>query len=90
MHFPDETGKTYVIPAGSEVIGAGGTNCTFIVEPGGRLEAHSGNGNRYKVKEGGFFKGFIHPAENCVVQFSQRATLEQVEAGPGTSFSMVD
>lgn len=90
LHFPDEAGKTFIVGEGCEIIGAGGANCTYIVEPGGKIEAHSGNGNRYKIKEGGYFKGFNHPAENCFVEFSQTATVEQIEAGPGTTFTMVN
>ncbi len=44
---------TYRVPAGAQIIGAGGTDCVFIIENGGSVVAHSGNGNSYRVKTGG-------------------------------------
>jgi hypothetical protein len=35
MFYPDEKGMTYRVPAGAQIIGAGGTDCVFIIESGG-------------------------------------------------------
>jgi len=86
LFYPDGQDLTYVVLPGAEIVGAGGVNCTFIVEAGGRLEAHAGSGNTYRIKNGGIFKGFLHPAENCVVEFAPGAEIESINGGPGTRF----
>ena len=89
LFYPDESNQTYIVPAGAEIIGAGGSNCRFIVENGGRMTAHSGTHNTYKVKAGGAFKGFDHPATHCKVEYQNGANVEKVEAGKGVTFSLV-
>ena len=84
--YPDEMGMTYIVPAGAQIIGSGGTNCRFVVQEGGSLTAHSGNGNIYEIKRGGHFRGFTHPAESSSVEYEAGAIIEQEEAGPGTQF----
>lgn len=84
--YPDETGLTYIVPEGAQIIGAGGSNCHYIVKGGGSLVAHSGGGNTYKIETGGHFRGFTHPAEDCTVTFEEGALIEQEETGPGTRF----
>ena len=84
--YPDETGLTYIVPEGAQIIGAGGSNCHYIVQGGGSLVAHSGGGNTYKIETGGHFRGFTHPAEDCTVTFEEGALIEQEETGPGTRF----
>lgn len=84
--YPDETGMTYIVPSGAQIIGSGGTNCRFVVQEGGSLTAHSGNGNIYEIKSGGHFRGFTHPAESSSVEYEAGAIIEQEEAGPGTQF----
>lgn len=84
--YPDETGMTYIVPAGAQIIGAGGTNCRFVVQEGGSVTAHSGNNNAYEIKSGGHFRGFAHPAESTTVEYEAGAIIEQEESGPGTSF----
>jgi len=84
--YPDETGFTYIVPSGAQIVGAGGTNCRFIVQEGGSLTAHSGKGNVYEIKRGGHFRGFTHPAEASTVEYEAGAIIEQEESGPGTQF----
>ncbi|MEM9281608.1 MAG: hypothetical protein AAGA96_07280 [Verrucomicrobiota bacterium] len=86
LFYPDETGKTYLVPEGAQVIGASGTNCHYIVQSGASLVAHTGNGNTYKIENGGHFRGFAHPAENCTITFESGAIIEREETGPGTRF----
>ena len=90
LFYPDDSNKTYIVPAGAEIIGAGGSNCRFIVESGGRMTAHSGTNNTYKIKSGGAFKGFDHPATNCRVQYQNGANVAQINAGKGVSFTLVN
>ena len=68
MFYPDETNVTYRVPAGAQIIGAGGTNCRYIIETGGSLTAHAGTDNTFEVKTGGHFRGFANPATNCTVK----------------------
>lgn len=84
--YPDEKGVTYRVPAGAQIIGAGGTDCIFIIEEGGSVVAHSGKGNSYRVKSGGHFRGFAHSATNCTVTYEPGAIIEQEEGGVGTTF----
>lgn len=84
--YPDEVGVTYRVPAGAQIIGAGGTNCKYIIESGGSIVAHSGKGNQYLVKSGGQFRGFVHPATNCTVTYEAGAIIEKEQSGPGTIF----
>lgn len=84
--YPDETGVTFIVPAGAQVIGAGGTNCRYLVQEGGSLTAHSGRGNVYEIKSGGHFRGFAHPATSSTVTYEPGATIEQEESGPETRF----
>jgi hypothetical protein len=84
--YLDEKGVTYRVPAGAQVIGAGGIDCVYIIENGGSVVAHSGTRNSYRVKAGGHFRGFAHPATNCTVTYEAGAVVEQEEAGPGTRF----
>ncbi|MDP4584007.1 MAG: hypothetical protein NWT04_08795 [Verrucomicrobiales bacterium] len=86
LFYPDERGVTYRVPAGVQVIGAGGVDCIYIIENGGSVMAHSGDGNSYRVKAGGHFRGFTHPATNCTVTYEAGAVIEQEEVGPGTTF----
>lgn len=86
LFYPDEKGVTYHVPAGAQVIGAGGTDCVFIVETGGSVMAHSGTGNSYRVKTGGHFRGFTHPATDCTITYETGAVIEREQAGPGTTF----
>ena len=90
LFYPDESRRTYVVPAGAEIIGAGGSHCRYIVERGGRMTAHSGNNNVYKIEAGGAFKGFDHPAANCRVQYESGANVERVQGGQGVVFSQVN
>ncbi|MEM9018621.1 MAG: hypothetical protein AAGC68_16555 [Verrucomicrobiota bacterium] len=86
MFYPDELGKTFIVPAGAQVVGAGGKNCHFLIHAGGSLTAHSGDGNTYRVKAGGHFRGFAHPATNCTVSVEPGAIVETEQGGPGTVF----
>jgi len=86
VYYPDEINYTIVVPAGAQVIGAGGTNCTYIIENEGSLMAHSGTNNTYKVMAGGRFEGFAHEATNCTVQYEEGAIIEKEETGEGTTF----
>lgn len=86
MFYPDEKGVTYRIPAGAQIIGAGGTDCVFVIENGGSVVAHSGDGNSYRVKSGGHFRGFAHPAKDCTVTYEAGAIVEQEQTGSGTTF----
>ena len=86
LFYPDETSVTYQVPAGAQIIGAGGTDCVFIIESGGSVTAHSGKGNSYRVKSGGQFRGFTHPATDCTITYEPGAIIEQEQIGPGTTF----
>jgi hypothetical protein len=86
LFYPDERGVTYRVPAGAQVIGAGGVDCIYIIETGGSVMAHSGNGNSYRVKTGGHFRGFTHPATDCTITYEPGAVIEQEQIGPGTTF----
>jgi hypothetical protein len=86
LFYPDESGVTYRVPAGAQVIGAGGTDCVYIIETGGSVMAHSGSGNSYRVKTGGHFRGFTHPATDCTITYEAGAVIEQEQVGPGTTF----
>lgn len=86
MFYPDEVGATYIVPTGAQVIGAGGKDCHFIVQRGGSITAHSGEGNTYKIHAGGHFRGFTHPATNCIVTYEEGAILEPEQGGAGTKF----
>lgn len=86
LFYPDERGVTYRVPAGAQVIGAGGVDCIYIIENGGSVTAHSGNGNSYRVKAGGHFRGFTHPATECTITYEPGAVIEQEQIGPGTTF----
>jgi hypothetical protein len=86
LFYPDERGVTYRVPAGAQVIGAGGVDCIYIIETGGSVTAHSGNGNSYRVKTGGHFRGFTHPATECTITYEAGAVIEQEQIGPGTTF----
>jgi len=86
MFYPDEKGLTYRVPSGAQIIGAGGTDCVFVIESGGSVVAHSGNGNSYRVKSGGHFRGFTHPATDCTITYEPGAIIEQEQTGPGTTF----
>ncbi|MDF1756402.1 MAG: hypothetical protein P1U89_26680 [Verrucomicrobiales bacterium] len=88
LFYPDEANQTYIVPAGAEIVGAGGNNCRYIVENGGKLTAHSGTDNTYKIKQGGFFKGFAHPANNCRVQYQNGAQIEKVQGGSEVAFEL--
>lgn len=84
--YLDEKGVTYRVPAGAQVIGAGGIDCVFIIEGGGSVVAHSGTRNNYRVKSGGHFRGFAHPATDCTVTCEPGSIVEQEQTGPGTRF----
>ncbi len=86
MFYPDEKGITYRVPAGAQIIGAGGIDCVFVIESGGSVVAHSGKNNSYRVKGGGHFRGFAHPATDCTVTYEAGALVEQEQTGPGTRF----
>lgn len=86
LFYPDERGVTYRVPAGAQVIGASGVDCIYIIETGGSVTAHSGNGNSYRVKTGGHFRGFTHPATECTITYEPGAVIEQEQIGPGTTF----
>lgn len=86
LFYPDEVGATYVIPAGAQIVGAGGKDCHYIVHSGGSITAHSGEGNTFKIHSGGHFRGFNHPATNCIVTYEEGAILEPEQGGPGTKF----
>ncbi len=86
LFYPDEKGMTYRVPAGAQIIGAGGVDCVYIVENGGSVVAHSGKGNSFRVKSGGHFRGFAHPATDCTVTYEAGAIIEQEQVGPGTRF----
>jgi len=86
LFYPDESGVTYRVPAGAQVIGAGGSDCIYIIETGGSVMAHSGSGNSYRVKTGGHFRGFTHPATDCTITYEAGAVIEQEQIGPGTTF----
>ena len=78
LFYPDERGVTYRVPAGVQVIGAGGVDCIYIIENGGSVMAHSGDWNSYRVKAGGHFRGFTHPATNCTVTYEAGAVIESL------------
>lgn len=84
--YLDERGVTYRVPAGTQIIGAGGIDCVYIIESGGSVVAHSGTRNSYRVKSGGHFRGFAHPASDCTVNYEPGAIIEQEQTGPGTKF----
>lgn len=86
MFYPDEKGMTYRVPSGAQIIGAGGIDCVFIIESGGSVVAHTGSGNSYRVKSGGHFRGFTHPATDCTITFEPGAIIEQEQVGAGTTF----
>ncbi|MDF1658688.1 MAG: hypothetical protein P1U58_13820 [Verrucomicrobiales bacterium] len=86
LFYPDEVGATIIIPVGAQVIGAGGKDCHYIVQAGGSLTAHSGESNTFKINAGGHFRGFSHPATNCVVTYEEGAIIEPELGGPGTRF----
>lgn len=86
LFYPDAKGVTYRVPTGAQIIGAGGSDCVFIVETGGSVVAHSGSGNSYRIKSGGHFRGFTHPATNCTITYEAGAVIEQEQVGPGTTF----
>lgn len=86
LFYPDEKGITYRVPNGAQIIGAGGIDCVYIIEEGGSVVAHSGEGNSYRVKAGGHFRGFANPANNCTVTYDPGAVIEQEQTGPGTTF----
>ncbi len=86
MFYPDEKGITYRVPAGAQIIGAGGIDCVYLIESGGSVVAHSGSGNSYRVKTGGHFRGFTHPATDCTITFEPGAIIEQEQIGTGTTF----
>ena len=86
MFYPDAANQTYIVPEGAEIVGAGGNNCRFVVEKGGKLSAHSGTDNTYRIKDGGSFKGFDHPAKNCTVRYESGATLQKINSGSGVQF----
>lgn len=86
LFYPDETNVTYRVPAGAQVIGAGGTNCTYIIDAGGSVTAHAGTSNTFEVKSGGHFRGFTHPSTNCTVKFEAGSVIEQEQVGVGTQF----
>lgn len=86
MFYPDEKGMTYRVPSGAQIIGAGGIDCVFIIESGGSVVAHTGSGNSYRVKSGGHFRGFAHPATDCTITFEPGAIIEQEQVGAGTTF----
>ena len=86
MFYPDEKGMTYQVPSGAQIIGAGGIDCVFIIESGGSVVAHTGSGNSYRVKSGGHFRGFTHPAIDCTITFEPGAIIEQEQVGVGTTF----
>lgn len=86
LFYPDAKGVTYRVPTGAQIIGAGGSDCVFIVENGGSVVAHSGAGNSYRIKSGGHFRGFTHPATNCTITYEAGAVIEQEQVGPGTTF----
>ncbi|MBL9158812.1 MAG: hypothetical protein JNJ70_15140 [Verrucomicrobiales bacterium] len=86
MFYPDEKGITYRVPAGAQIIGAGGIDCVYLIESGGSVVAHSGSGNSYRVKSGGHFRGFTHPATDCTITFEPGAIIEQEQIGTGTTF----
>ena len=86
LFYPDQASVTYRVPAGAQIIGAGGSDCIFIIESGGSVMARSGKGNSYRVKSGGQFRGFTHPATDCTVTYEAGAIIEQEQIGPGTTF----
>lgn len=86
MFYPDEKGVTYRVPAGAQIIGAAGVDCVYVVENGGSVVAHTGTGNSYRIKSGGHFRGFTHPATDCTITFEAGAIIEQEQTGPGTTF----
>ncbi|MDF1826604.1 MAG: hypothetical protein P1U68_18315 [Verrucomicrobiales bacterium] len=86
LFYPDEVGATFIVPAGAQVIGAGGKDCHYIVRSGGSLTAHAGEGNTFKIETGGQFRGFAHTATNCVVTYESGAIIEPEQGGPGTRF----
>lgn len=86
MFYPDEKGITYRVPAGAQIIGAGGIDCVYLIESGGSVVAHSGAGNSYRVKSGGHFRGFTHPATDCTITYEPGAIIEQEQIGAGTTF----
>lgn len=86
LFYPDEVGATIIVPTGAQVIGAGGKDCHYIVQTGGSLTAHAGESNTFKIQSGGHFRGFLHPATNCVVIYEEGAIIEPEQGGPGTRF----
>ncbi len=86
LFYPDETNTTFVVPSGAQIIGAGGKNCHYVVQAGGSLTAHAGESNTFRIKNGGHFRGFAHPATQCTVVYDAGAVIEQEQTGPGTRF----
>lgn len=86
LFYPDESNTTFIVPAGAQIIGAGGNTCHYIVREGGSITAHSGDSNTFKIEKGGHFRGFAHPANNCTVAYEPGAVVEKEQAGPGTKF----
>lgn len=86
LFYPDESNTTFVVPAGAQIIGAGGRNCHYIVREGGSLTAHAGESNTFRIESGGHFRGFAHPATQCTVIYEAGAVIEQEQTGPGTRF----
>lgn len=86
LFYPDATNTTFIVPEGAQVIGAGGRNCHYIVHKGASLTAHAGDSNTFKIKSGGHFRGFAHPATKCTVVYESGAIIEQEQTGPGTRF----
>ena len=86
IFYPDTADTIYVVGEGDQIIGAGGKNCKYVVENGGSMTAHSGESNQYLIKSGGQFRGFTHPATNCVITYEAGAVVEQEQMGAGTVF----
>ena len=86
LFYPDETNTTFIVPEGAQIIGAGGRSCHYNVHQGGSLTAHAGESNTFKIKSGGHFRGFAHPATQCTVIYEPGAIIEREQAGPGTRF----
>ena len=90
LFYPDESDTTFVVPEGARIVGAGGTNCHYLVQKGGSLTTHAGRNNTYKIESGGHFRGFAHPATSCTVTYEPGAIMEVEERGPGTRFVALD
>ncbi|MDF1853451.1 MAG: hypothetical protein P1U85_21620 [Verrucomicrobiales bacterium] len=86
LFYPDEANTTFIVPEGAQVIGAGGKNCHYIVHKGASLTAHAGESNTFRIKSGGHFRGFAHPATKCTVVYESGAIIEREQMGPGTRF----